>query len=690
MPAPELGGAAATIHPAAARALRPDPIRSCWEWADQCRILPPESGSPVPGPYRTELVPYLREPMEVMSLAHPAERVTFKKSAQVGASDAALNLLGQIMSETPAPTLVVTPSIQVASDYNKLKLDPMIRASPVLRDRVDEINSRDADASTATFKRFAGGFLQVVGANASKALQMRSARVVVFEELSEFPTDTDGRGAPEDQALERTQAWSERGIKVIDCSTPGEKTGNEKTSCRVTTLYERSSRGRYFVRCPLCDEEQTLSFERLHFKDEAPDEAVYLCENGCPIEHRFKRAMVAAGRWIHEFPDRVLKHAGYAINALYSPFISWGRIAHRIIDARGDTRKEKVLSQQVKGEAWEDRRDLPSETVLLARREMWPAPVPPEVLFLEAATDVQSDRLESAVWGFDRNLAQFLIEKIITPGKPTDPSTWRAHDELLAMTWRSAWGREMHPLSWGIDTGYATNHVYSYVRRHSGRTDPRVFALDGQGAPRLPPLGSPTKRDIALDGRKIGIVLLWPVGTFDLKVDLADLLRGTEQGPDESGVWPLNCMRLPITTTADDVAQLTAEVLEDILNRQGQVTGRRWRKLRANELWDLAVYARALAYHNSAGMTEARWSALEAEVRTPVEPQADLSLLWTPTMQAGAARTPEPAVGPELPRQAAGDDPPAARPQGAARKLYFNRPRAGYFGGRGRDGDDRR
>ena len=671
-----LDPADATVRAAAARALRPDPLRSCWEWAEGApRIIPAESGSPVPGEYRTDLVPYLREPMEVMSLAHPAERVTFKKSAQVGASDAVLNLLGQVMAETPAPVLVVTPTIQVASDYNRLKLDPMIQATSVLRERVNEVVSRDETGSTQTFKRFAGGFLQVVGANASKALQMRSARIVVFEELSEFPSDTNGRGAPEDQALERTQAWSERGIKVIDCSTPGEKTGNEKTSCRVTTLYEKSSRGRYFVACPSCGHEQVLTFDRLDFRDEAPEDAVYLCDsgNGCIIEHRQKRAMVAAGRWVHEFPERVLTHAGYAIHALYSPFISWARVAARIVAARGDSKKEKVVAQQIRGEAWEDRRELPSETVLLARREMWPAAVPPEVLFLEGATDVQGDRLESAIWGFDRHLNQFLIEKIITPGKPTDRSTWLAHDKLLARSWPSAWGREMKPLAWGIDTGYASNHVYTYVRRHAGRTEPTLFALDGQGAPRLPPLGSPKKVDVTLDGRKIGIVLLWPVGTFDLKIELVDLLRGTEAGPDETGAWPTNCMRLPIGTTADDISQLTAEVLEDVKNRQGQVTGRRWTKLRANELWDLAVYGRALAYHNSAGMTEARWSALEAEVRKPVQPQADLSVLWTPTIKAEVAREAAEAVQPPAVPASPTAPPPPSERERPERRVRFQR-----------------
>ena len=645
----ELDSSAPTVREAAARALVPDPERTCWEWAEQHRIIPPESGSPVPGPYRTDLVPYLREPMEVMSLSHPAERVTFKKSAQVGASDASLNLLGQIMSETPAPALVVTPSIQVASDYNKLKLDPMIRESPALRAAVSEVVSRDESSSTQFFKRFAGGFLQVVGANASKALQMRSVRVILFEELSEFPTDTDGRGAPEDQALERTQAWSERGIKIIDCSTPGEggTRPDGKPRCRVTALYEQSSKGRFMVRCPHCGHEQDLRFENLDFREEAPEEAGYRCEGeGCGviIAHHHKREMVAKGRWVHERPELVKKHAGYSINALYSPFISWARIALRLLDAKGDSRKEKVVCQQIKGEAWEDKRDLPSEEILHARRELWPAPVPPEALFLEAATDVQGDRLESAIWGYDADLSPFLIEKIVTPGKPTDLETWFRHDALMLRTWRNPWGHELRPRSWGIDTGYASHHVYRYCRRHAGNGRIKVFALDGRGDPKLPPMGAPSKQDVSIDGRKIGVVVLWPVGTFNLKIDVVDSLRLTELGPDENGVWPRGAMRFSHETSREDLSQLTAEVLEDVVDRRQQVIGRKWAKKRANELFDLAVYARALALHDTAAMTPAKWADLAADVRRAPERQADLAVLWAPPLAAVPPAVPAPAA----------------------------------------------
>jgi phage terminase large subunit GpA-like protein len=117
-------------------ACRVPPPRNVAEWADAERVVAAESGSPWPGRWRTDRVPYLRQVMEVLSLDHPARRVTFVKAAQLGGSEAGLNLLGQIMAEQPAPVLVMLPSIDMMRGYNRLKLDPLISSTPALRQRV--------------------------------------------------------------------------------------------------------------------------------------------------------------------------------------------------------------------------------------------------------------------------------------------------------------------------------------------------------------------------------------------------------------------------------------------------------------------------------------------------------------------------------------------------------------------------
>ena len=79
------------------RGMRPDPdlTVSEWaeEWADQHRSLSSRA-SAEPGRYRTVRTPYLREIVDSLSPKHPAQRITFMKAAQVGATEAGNNWIG--------------------------------------------------------------------------------------------------------------------------------------------------------------------------------------------------------------------------------------------------------------------------------------------------------------------------------------------------------------------------------------------------------------------------------------------------------------------------------------------------------------------------------------------------------------------------------------------------------------------
>lgn len=85
---------ATILYKFAAEALKPEPVMSVSDWADKFRMLSKKSSSEA-GPWRTSRTPYLREPMEVLSAYHPAQKIVFKKGSQVG---------GALALETPIPT----------------------------------------------------------------------------------------------------------------------------------------------------------------------------------------------------------------------------------------------------------------------------------------------------------------------------------------------------------------------------------------------------------------------------------------------------------------------------------------------------------------------------------------------------------------------------------------------------------
>ena len=143
------------------RAMRPDPDLTVSEWADQHRWLSSRA-SAEPGRYRTARTPYLREIMDALSPRHPAQRISFMKAAQVGATEAGNNWIGFVIHHAPGPMLAVLPTVEMAKRTSRGRLDPLIADSPALRERVNPARSRDAGNSMLS-KEFPGQHQDATG-----------------------------------------------------------------------------------------------------------------------------------------------------------------------------------------------------------------------------------------------------------------------------------------------------------------------------------------------------------------------------------------------------------------------------------------------------------------------------------------------------------------------------------------------
>lgn len=653
---PGIACALAVVAAAAAAGAKPPPPHDVARWADASRVIAAESGSPHPGRWRTELVPYTREIMECLSFSHPCEDVVFKKSAQVAGTEVGVNLLGSIVCDAPCPVLIVLPTIDEGLKYNRVKLQPAIDATPPLRDRVADEKSRSAAGSTAGFKRFRGGFAIVTGANSSAGLQMVSARVIVFEEVSEYPWDAGGRGDPVDQALQRSKAWESSRPKRFYNSTPA-----LKGSCRISAKYEASDQRRYYVPCPHCGDYQVLRRVNLTWStasasSSTPQRAQFACMGcGSMIDEWHRSAMLAGGCWIKTFPGGegdpapgdLIKAAeierwrqrssagrqpGFAIWQAYSPFVGWGKTLRELEAAVGDPTKEKTVTQQVEGEDYEERGDAPDSDKLYEARIDYPGQrVPPGALFLTGAADVQSNRIQWAVYAWGMGLTRWLVDRGTIEGDPASDEVWRQLRPVIDRQYADQFGVGWPIDAFGVDSGYLSQQVYRFVRP-LGATG-RVFALDGRSEWKLPALGSPSKVDVDYGGRKIGSTLLWPVGTWDLKSETYAAIRKAIEGPDADGSWPSGTLFMPARVADDGYCkQITAEYLAEEAMPNG-LKRRRWERVasRANEDLDIAVYSLALAHHLSDHMTPQDWAALAAQRATPPSgAQPDMAALWAP------------------------------------------------------------
>ena len=239
------------------RGTRPDPNLTVSQWADAHRKLSSRA-SAEPGQYRTARTPYLREIMDALSPSHPAQRVTFMKAAQVGATEAGNNWIGFVIHHAPGPMLAVLPTLEMAKRTSRGRIDPLIEDSPALKERVQPARSRDAGNSMLS-KEFPGGILVLTGANSATGLRSMPARYIFLDEVDAYPASADEEGDPVTLAEARATTFAHR-RKVFMVSTP-----TIRGLSRIEREFEASDQRRYFVPCPHCGHMQWLQFERLRW-----------------------------------------------------------------------------------------------------------------------------------------------------------------------------------------------------------------------------------------------------------------------------------------------------------------------------------------------------------------------------------------------------------------------------------------
>ncbi|GAB4227836.1 MAG: phage terminase large subunit family protein [Methyloligellaceae bacterium] len=619
------------------RGLAPDPALTVSEWADRFRFLSSRAASEA-GRYRTSRTPYMRKIADALSPGHPAKRIVFMKSAQVGATEVGNNWIGYCVHQAPGPFLAVQPTTDLAKRLSQQRIEPLIEESPELREIIMPARARDS-GNTVWAKRFAGGQLILTGANSAVGLRSMPARWVFLDEVDAYPGDVDGEGDPISLAEARTRTFGHR-RKIFIVSTP-----TIKGLSRIEREYEASDRQRYFVPCPHCGGMQWLQFERLRWEKGRPETAAYVCEHcGEAIEERFKTWMMDEANgadWAPTADAEAVAMAaeagvvGFHISGLYSPvgWLSWAQIARDWEAAQGNEALLKTAKNTVLGETWQERGEAPDWKRLYEReKEHALGEVPQGGLVLTAGADVQADRIEIDVYAWGRGLESWLVDHIVLEGATFAQPVWDELTKLLGRQWLHASGAPMQLARLAIDTGdgRTTSQAYAWVRKFGAGV---AIAIKGiEGFDRSTPVDGPSYVEVTEGGRKYRRGLkLWKIATAVFKSETYRFLRldrPTAEEMAEGGGFPDGFIHLPAGITAEWVKQLTAEQLTAVRDRRG-FTKMEWRPTRErNEALDCRVYARAAAWLLGIDRwLDPKWESLEQQVaddRPPEQPAGQL------------------------------------------------------------------
>ncbi len=620
--------------------LSPDCFLTISQWADEYRTLSPKAAAE-PGRWRTHRTPYLREIMDALSPHSPIQRVIFMKGAQIGGTEAGNNWIGYVIHLSPAPMMAVAPTTELAKRNSKQRIDPLIEDCAALKERVKPARSRDS-GNTVLSKDFPGGVLVMTGANSAVGLRSMPARYLFMDEVDGYPGDIEGEGDPIVLAERRSATFQTR-RKIFLVSTP-----TLKGLSRINREFEQTDQRYYHIPCPHCQHFQALRFGQLRWEEGHPVDVAYQCES-CDehIAEHHKTDLLANGKWVATNDNPQQRHTvGYHLSSLYSPigWFSWSDAASLYEQAKAHPELMKSFVNTVLGEPYEEEHDAPDWEAIYCRRETYPQGiVPPGGLFLTAGVDIQKDRIECEVTAWSRDKQSWSVDYKVLAGDTARADVWRQLEAVLQHDWPHASGHTMPIRVMAVDSGYATQEVYNWVRQHSQ-------AIWGGGGARA----NQPRTVVAVKGRDRDTALILSVS----KVDVSGRRRGLRVWNVSSSIAKVEFYRwlkLECSISDDDsqptgapagychfpqyepeyFKQLTAE--KRIIRVHHGYPKAVWEKdpTRRNEALDCRVYARAAAsIYGLDRFNEHHWQQFEAALGKPVPEKSDVetsTLTATPT-----------------------------------------------------------
>lgn len=594
------------------------------QWADRHISLP---WGDYPGPWRTSLTPYLRQPLDTLALPWVRRQVNVAPP-QVGKTIISIIFLAWATDHAPGPALMIMGDMNMASRMSERRVQPLINAS----ERWAAFKSPNPDHFGKRSIVFSHGMhLEFSWASSPNLLASIGYRYVVASEVEKYKAWAGDSAEADPVALftERANTYPHT-HKIILESTPNafppspEQSQRSKSktkgliwrellACQVIHDYQ--------ARCPLCGHHQVMRLGQLRWDpslDQDPERieaealAWYECE-ACqaPWHEMERRQAVDAGRWAAHLgrdwtppPREVLSEpwqrpeasgplpkrpvsVGFHFSAFVSLFIPLGRLGAKAAKAAsGDKEAEKALATQYLAEPWADQKTERREDAILALvNQHHPRDrVPPDTACLVLTADTQKHgfwyEVRAWLYGQERTSQQVAFGYV---------ESFAALHRLVTGTYPDAEGNA-HRVRFGlIDAmGDKTADVYDWCRL----PEIRGIIYPSQGAPgRQNLLWKATTLEYypGSDKRIPGGIKLYRLDTHALKDALAGKLT---VAPTDPGAWLLhhqgqdNEWRGPL---ADLARHYCAETKDDRGLWQNP-------QEKANHLWDCAVLQLASAY----------------------------------------------------------------------------------------------
>ena len=569
-------------------AWRPPDRSAPWLWAQQNIEQIPYS--PVPGRFRIENSPHIRDVLEAM-VDPEIKTVCVIAAVQASKTLASEIALCYIIPNLPGPTLWLNETDEDARDQSESRLQKIFDACEPVR----ALYPSNRHQKRNTTIHFANGMtLWMTGAHNRTNLQRRSIRWVIGDECWLWPT---GHMA---EAEARVTAFGWLG-KCIWMSQGGDENSD------IHRKFETTNMQQWTFACPECGHRQAFKWENVEWSKDCKDEneqydfgrvhettslKCECCNAYLADSDEMRRRLNATGFFVAQNARAAKENVGFHWNALAT--MSWGKLAELYLRAKfavrqGDTSLLQQFYQKRLALPWRDQPDdldleiatsgyklgelWENEACIDTRGRITPPPHPNRSVPLRMlCVDVQRDCFFAIVrsWAADGCSRLIWHDRLAS------------FDEIEALQERF----NVHSKLVFVDAGYASSMVYHECAKRGWTAmmgDQRsTFVHRVKGKQPIQRFYSPRRR-IVLRHDLVCDMFFW--GNLPIKDTLARLRRNrdAEKGP----LW-----EIPEDVSADYLAQLNSE---HRVQKNGQW---RWVQIgeRANHMLDAESLAVAGAY----------------------------------------------------------------------------------------------
>lgn len=383
------------------------------------------------------------------------EKIVLCFGAQIGKTEAELNMIGYALDQTASPVMMVYPTDTIAKFASDKRVQPMIKSVKSINDKFDE-NSKLLELDFNN-----GNYMVLVGANSPSSLSSRSIKYLFFDEIDKYPAFAGKEADPIKLATERTKTFVDK--KIVMVSTPTVESGNIWQA-----FMSANERRQYYVPCPHCGVSQTLKFKQIKWPEEhntnvdmIRDTAYYECEHcGESIYDKHKMEMLRSGEWraVNESQSKV-RSVSYHLSSIYSPWVTFGDVAYEFKNSKGTPATLMNFINSWLAEPWKSAKTKSTQNMEFTQSNYPCGVVPDKAVLLIASVDVQLDHFWWEVRAYAPGVKSYLIDY-------GQASTWEDLEEIIInREYPSEYGEPRQVMKAGIDSGFRTDEVYQFCSR---------------------------------------------------------------------------------------------------------------------------------------------------------------------------------------------------------------------------------